>query len=420
MTNLKTYQAESMSDALAEVKRDLGRDAVILHTRSIRKSRFLGLLRRKSMWEITAAPNVNVIPRSPGRPRDVVDEGRYLPTEPPHDGRDLLLDNSDSGAFPAEDVAGPATVDRPIASDAPRDTRQPMGGQITQIHDMLQTLLDSGLNDIHGKLPAPLQEFHDDLCCREVDERIATDLITRLRMELTGQQLSDRQAMRQRLVDLIAARIPCAPEPQDQPQQNMRSRTIALIGPTGVGKTTTIAKLAANMKLKEKKRVGLITIDTYRIAAVDQLKTYAEIIEVPLRTAATAQEMHQAIYAMRGLDTILIDTVGRSQNDQLRLNQLRSFLAVAEPDEVHLVLAATANRRCAANVVARFRPLGVNRLIVTKLDEAEACGMVLNIASDGKAPLSYVSSGQEVPDDIAPADAGDLARRVMGGFDHDA
>jgi flagellar biosynthesis protein FlhF len=267
--------------------------------------------------------------------------------------------------------------------------------------------------------PPALQEFHDRLCGQDVDEPIATKLITDLTLNLTGQELADRPAVCARLAELIAAQIPCVPAPAEA-AGCLRGRVIALVGPTGVGKTTTIAKLAANMKLKEGKKVGLVTIDTYRIAAVDQLRTYAEIIEVPLRTVLTPQEMGRAMYAMRGLDAILIDTVGRSQNDRLRLNQLRGFLQAAEADEVHLVVAATANRRCAAKVVRQFRPLGVSHLIVTKLDEAEGCGIVLNVARDGKAPLSFISTGQEVPDDIAAADPHDLARRIVGDDDHAA
>jgi len=148
---------------------------------------------------------------------------------------------------------------------------------------------------------------------------------------------------------------------------------------------------------------------------VDQLNTSAEILEVPLKTVMTPQEMTQALYAMRSLDIILIDTVGRSQNDQLRLNQLRSFLDAAQADEIHLVVAATSNRRCAEKVVSRFSPLGANRVIVTKLDEVDGCGMVLNIAESGKVQLSYVSTGQEVPDDISHADPHDLASRILGG-----
>jgi flagellar biosynthesis protein FlhF len=190
---------------------------------------------------------------------------------------------------------------------------------------------------------------------------------------------------------------------------------VALVGPTGVGKTTTIAKIAANCRLRGNKRVGLVTIDTYRIAAVDQLRTYAEIIGLPLRAVLSTAELKQAIAAMSDLDVILIDTAGRSQNDQMRLSQLRSFIDAADADEVHLVLSAAANPRVAQAALERFGPLGANRITVTKLDEAASFGMILNVSSASEAPVAYVTTGQDVPEDIAPADPVALARLIAQG-----
>jgi len=389
--NSKTYQALSMSEALAEVKRDLGRDAVILHTRTVRKGKWFSFRRRRPMWEVTAAPNVNVVSRPHGRRPQ-----RATPQSGPPEA-------PEKAAGPAENAPLQAA-----ATDSP--------GKLDRISQMLEALVSGRAGHDRIELPAPLQELHEHLRDQDVSEPITTELINELRMAMTGQELGDRRAVRARLAQLIAARIPTAAPASGG--KNARGRVVVLIGPTGVGKTTTIAKLAANLKLKDGKRVGLITIDTYRIAAVDQLRTYAEIIDIPLRTVLSTKEMGQAIYAMRGMDAILIDTVGRSQNDRLRLNELRGFLTAAEADEVHLVVSATANRRCAASVVARFRPLGANRLIVTKLDEAEAFGTIVNVCTDSKLPLSYVSTGQEVPDDISVADAGQLAARIVGGSNH--
>jgi len=403
--NLKTYRAASMAEALEDVKRDLGREAVILHTRSVRIGRLLGLLGWRHVWEVTAAPNVNVVPRGGA-------EGQYV------------TETSPSPASPEESGPGEGKQTIAVASPAqapPGESRaiDTQEEQLSQIRSMLASLVAGKATGGEPGLPLALEQFHDHLRNQDVDEPIATELITDLKLNLTGQELANRRAVAARLAELVATRIPCVPAPAEA-GGTLRGRVMVLVGPTGVGKTTTIAKLAANMKLKEGKKVGLVTIDTYRIAAVDQLRTYAEIIDVPLRTVLTPQEMSQAMYAMRGLDAILIDTVGRSQNDQLRLNQLRGFLEAAEADEVHLVVAATANRRCAANVVRQFRPLGVTHLIVTKLDEAEGCGIVLNAARDGKAPLSFISTGQEVPDDIVAADPHELACRIVGDPDHAA
>jgi len=410
----KTYEATTMSDALADVKRELGRDAVILHTRSVRKGGVLGLFGGRSVWEVTAAPNVNVL----SRPL----QGEYVPVAVDDGDRDEPFSDVDADLFEPDYAGQDLIADHEAHSadepDGETGANEVIVEQLTDIRDMLNTLMASRTDPDAPKLPAALHEMHNRLCDEEVAERTATDLITELRMALTGEELVDRPLVRTRLAEMIAERIPRAPEPVRAP--DTRARVVALIGPTGVGKTTTVVKLAANMKLKKNLRVGLVTIDTYRIAAVDQLKTYAEIIEVPLRTVLTPQEMHQAIYAMRSMDMILIDTVGRSQNDRLRLNQLRSFLTAADADEVHLVVAATANRRCVSNVLTQFCPLGANRVIVTKLDEAEAYGMVLNVTESCKLPLSYISAGQEVPDDIDRANPHELAKLIVGGTGHAA
>ena len=405
-----------MSEALADVKHELGRDAVILHTRSFRKGGLLGLFGGSPMWEVTAAPNVNVL----RRPLD----GYYAPVTSDDIGDiggDEGFCDADADLFEPQ-FSGFETHPAPSSETSPAvavdEKSEVIVEQLTDIRDMLSSLMAARASAEGPKLPAVLHTLHSRLCDGEVAEKTATSLITELRMGLTGDELADGDLVRMKLAELIAGRIHQAPEPRRS--QCTGARVIALIGPTGVGKTTTVAKLAANMKLKSGLEVGLITIDTYRIAAVDQLKTYAEIIELPFHTVLTPQEMHQAIYAMRGVDIILIDTVGRSQNDRLRLNHLRSFLAAADADEVHLVVAATANRRCVSNVLTRFCPLGANRVIVTKLDEAEAYGMVLNVAEACHLPLSYVSAGQEVPDDIDRANPDELARLIVGGSAHGA
>ena len=391
--NPRTYQAETMAEALAEVKRDLGRDAVILNTRNFRKGGLLGLGGR-SLWEVTATPNGNV-PRR-------VSRGRYV---------------SDAEVAEKRKAETKLTVkSEPAATSAPKtkDVAAPDGlsRQVGEIRDMVQTLLSRRGRAGAPDVPTPLAECHADLLRRDVDEPIATEMIKQLGCELTKQQLADKRLLRKKLAELIEARIPVAP-PASGTRKGVRPNVMAMIGPTGVGKTTTIAKLAANFKLRDNKRVGLITVDTYRIAAVDQLRTYAEIIEVPLRAILTASELHQAIQGMRDFDVILVDTAGRSQNDEARLGQLRDLLAAAEADEVHLVVAATANRACAKSTLDRFALLGANRIIVSKVDEAETFGMILGLART-KVALSYVTTGQDVPDDIAPAEAKSLAQWILG------
>ena len=400
---LKTYQAVSMSEALAQVKRELGRDAVIVHTRNFRKGRLLGLFGGRSMWEVTASANVNVPPRP---------MGRYVPAE------DEAIEALEKASMRVETPALPTGLAGAAAMALPTGSvdanLQPVSAQMGEIRRLVEALLSMQAGEHGGEMPVELKSLRQQLIHQEVIEEVADEMVRELCLQLNGRQLADAELVRGKLIDMMASRVRTV-DHAAQPVPQGRAKVAAFIGPTGVGKTTTIAKLAANFKIREGKKVGMITIDTYRIAAVDQLKIYAEIIDVPLQVVLTAGELRQAIDSMRDYDILLIDTAGRSQHDRLRLNQLLTFLKAAQPDEVHLVMAATANRSSIVSTLERFMQLGVNRIVMTKLDEATAFGAVLNVAAIGKLPISYVTTGQDVPDDIHPADPGRLARCIMEG-----
>ena len=198
---------------------------------------------------------------------------------------------------------------------------------------------------------------------------------------------------------------------------------VALVGPTGVGKTTTIAKLAGRLSLVDKKKVGLITIDTYRIGAIEQLKTYAEIMNIPFRVVITIKEMGEAIEAMEDCDVILIDTTGRSSKNTMQISELRAFIEKAEPDYVNMVISATTKNRDIKTILNGYSHLEYDGVIVTKLDETTVYGSIYNIAKRSnkpvnfittQAPLSYMTFGQNVPDDIKVPSKEELARFILG------
>ena len=418
---LKTYQACSMADALAAVKRDLGRDAVILHTRSFRKGGLLGFGGRQ-MWEITASQNVNV-PARPVRPA-----GRATAPAARRPAGPVAVIDGPTIMPQAE----PAEADAPAAPVATAALAQQVGRLTGMVERLLRRQEEGQPNPDSPPVPEELFEVYLNLIQQEVAEDIARDLIARVRAELTGDQLGDRALIMAKLQSFIASMIPtsltaagapaagwtspgAARSAESSAPAGGRPRVIALIGPTGVGKTTTIAKLAANLKLRQHRRVGLITIDTYRIAAVEQLRTYAQIIHVPLRVVMTPEELTAAIAEMADRDVVLIDTAGRSPGNAERLDELKAFLAAAAADEVHLVLATTAHQKNLQSAMERFGALGVDRLILTKLDEAVSFGMILNIVRHMDAALSFVTTGQDVPDDIEVGEGRRLAELIVGG-----
>ncbi len=452
--NSKTYQAESMAEALAHVKRDLGRDAVILQTRNFRKGGLLGLFGGHAMWEVTATPNMNVPRRmsndsqvsaqaaaalaashvgssSQSSPRF---EQAVATLERPADLPEPTPASSEApspmpapapmsapapamktipAAMPAEQSKAASPVPTAFVPPSPQAgiSQESLEQQVTEIRDMVESLLTRQGRTAGPDVPAGLGDLYSQMVARDIEPELAGELLRQLRGRIGQEDLRDPYKMRRAMIDLIAEQIPVVE--QDLSRTEARPRVITMIGPTGVGKTTTIAKMAANFKLQQGKRVGLITVDTYRIAAVDQLRTYAEIIEVPLRAVLTAGELHQAIHSMNDMDVVLIDTAGRSQNDQVRLSQLRGFLTAAKADEVHLVVSATAKPACLRTTLERFCPLGASRIILSKVDESETFGMILHIAR-AKLPMSYVTTGQDVPDDIDAAEARKLAQWIVG------
>ncbi len=186
-------------------------------------------------------------------------------------------------------------------------------------------------------------------------------------------------------------------------------KVAVLIGPTGVGKTTTVAKLAAQYHFKKERNVGLITIDAYRIAAVEQLKTYAQIMSIPLKVALTPEQLWKCIDDYGDMDVILVDTPGRSHLNMREVRAIEEFLEAAQPADTHLLISASTKDNDAHTVLETFAPDYVQKYIFTKLDETSSFGVILNLCSKLKKPISYFTMGQNVPDDIRMADLEYLA-----------
>jgi len=390
---LKTFQASSMPLALAQVKRELGADAVILGTRAYRTSGLLGFGRR-NVVEITATVDREILDR-------VVQ--RKLP-----------------GAAVSAPI-GPAPMDARVrktygqlvaearqqaVSVSAAELRQELNG----LKDVVQGLVRETRSQKTPDVPPDLFDMYVALLSNEVAEELARDLVRRICAELPESQWRSATRVRECLVRYVASRIEVAGPTQ---LEGPTPRVIAFIGPTGVGKTTTIAKLAAQFKLRQGHSVGLVTIDTYRIAAVDQLRTYADIIDVPLKVVLTPRELRRAVDEFGAMDFILIDTAGRGQRDALKMNELRQFLDVVRPGETHLVVSSATSPRTVEAVIDKFGEFKIDRIILTKLDEAVGFGIVLTVLERARQKLSYVTVGQDVPNDIEPGDPRKLAELIV-------
>ena len=244
----------------------------------------------------------------------------------------------------------------------------------------------------------------------DVEERIAKKLVEGIHYQLKGDEYNDLKRILDILLKKIASIIKVVAE-SDVPRSG--PKLIAMIGPTGVGKTTSIAKLATNNKLMYRKKVGIISIDTFRIAAVEQLRTFANIAEIPLRVVYNADEIISAVSEMKDMELIYIDATGRSQKDKNRLQDIKKFLEAVRIDEVHLVMSLTSKLKDMLDITDKFGIIPFNRLLFTKLDETTNLGSVLSIITKTKKPLSYLSIGQNVPDDIEKVNPDKLARMIV-------
>ena len=390
-----------MADALQQVKTALGRDAVILHTRTFQRRQWLGL-RRREVVEITAGSGLAV-------------------------GRRRAQPVTRSGPRPAPPAPTAIETRRlaPQAAGYLENTRRLMespavgnvlirelSNEMTSLKQLVKEVVDASRKQQCPGVPEELFDYYRQLIENQVASELAGEIMQTLQREIRPEHLASQPFVHEKIAEQVEKYLPVA-GPIERTKA-IGPHVVALIGPTGVGKTTTIAKLAANLKLREKHRVGLITIDTYRIAAIDQLKRYADIIGSPLRVVNTPPELREAIDAMQDYEYILIDTAGRSPNDTLKINELRSFLTAAGPDEVHLVLASTANQSSVELAVSRFGDVGVDKVIFTKLDEAAHVGVVLNVVRKINKGLSYVTTGQDVPDDIEVGRGRRLAQMILG------
>lgn len=383
--NIKTYRASSIQEALALVRRDLGPEAVVLHTREVREGGLLRWFRGNQQIEVVASTGVNVPTRLPPR--------------------NTLL--SGSSGLEERPVVMTARFNHDYRSQFRNELKQ----QPEHLRSMVEELCRGTVHRPGEEMSNDLFQVFADLIENQVSEDIAQELIERVRYSSEGECLGDSQQIKDRIVQVVENEISVSGSISTAAGSR---RLVALVGPTGVGKTTTIAKLAANFRLREKKRVGLITVDTYRIAAVEQLRSYADIMDLPMEVVSTPQEMRAASANLADLDLVLLDTAGRSPRDEVRIQELKSMLSEVEIDEIHLVLSCVAGPKNLASTVAKFQGVGVSSLILTKLDEAISFGNLLSLLKGCRLPLSYLTDGQNVPDDICVADQTRLARLVVG------
>jgi flagellar biosynthesis protein FlhF len=423
---VKVFTASSMQEAMSQVKSQLGIDAVILHTRRFHKGGILGYM-GKEMIEVTAAvedkPVTISMPKLPPvMPEVIVPQNIVKQYE--NAGSKLPASSILSTSEASDEVSGKnkddfdknevkqeienTTKAKAIKENESSTEKDDKILKLQQELDSMKKMLEQVINAVPQNKVETMSLF-DALTENEVDSKIAEEIVTNILDEavLNNKDLPET-------VDFLADYFEQAIRPARGIDIGVdKTKIVALIGATGVGKTTTIAKIAANFVLDKACSVALITADTYRISAVEQLKTYSDIIGVPLEIVYSPNELKLAIDKHRDKQLILIDTAGRSQHNEFQLEELRCLLSVVPDIEKHLVLSATTKYKDAVDILRKFSLCEPDKVLFTKVDETSTVGAIINLVYQYPITLSYITNGQSVPDDIVVADSKELAKLLL-------
>jgi len=259
------------------------------------------------------------------------------------------------------------------------------------------------------KVEPQIDELFRLLEQRDVNKSLVKSIVAQLNKY---KNILDNKNFNDYIISIISSLIPTA---AFEVNKGKGPVIISLVGPTGVGKTTCIAKLAVISKILHNLDIGLISIDTYRLGAMDQLKIFSEISNIDFHVAYEPSDLVRHVKRMKKKDVIFIDTVGRSQNNAKLLHSIKDFLSAVKVDETYLVLSSTVAIKNMVDVARKFRVLNYNGFVFTKLDEAVSFGNILNVANSFKVPVKYLTNGQVIPDDIIAADPDFIARMIYTG-----
>ena len=374
---VKKYVVKNMNEAMAKIRNELGKDAIIVSQRKVRKEGIKGYFTPK-MIEVTAALDRYNKDNEKKQSMDSIkaliynkqeEQKRALISEKRIDKKDKIIENTDSAN---ENI-------------------------IKEVIEMKNMIKELQSNRMETKDENDIDSFIDSLdISKESKKRIIEEI---LKID------SDNDIEEKFKISLEKI----IPEYEDKER-----KIEILIGPTGVGKTTTIAKLAGRKALLEKKKVGLITIDTYRIGAVEQLKTYSEIMNIPFKVVYSIKEMDEALEELKDCDSIFIDTTGRSAKNTMQISELRAYINKIPNKLIHLVISSTIKNKDIKVILQGYGVIDFDSIIVTKLDETSNYEILIDALIDGNKPISYMTLGQSVPDDIKKVSKNFIIDLIVG------
>ena len=389
---IKKYEAVDMQEAIKLIKSDLGPDAVILSTREIRRGNGIFGMFSRQVVEVVAA-------------RDYTEKVKDR-VSAAYQAQVSVKDNVASEEFLKAEV----NKIRADSAGTPVELRE-VRTEIGVLKSYVQELLRSGENEQLKGLSDHLVFFYRKLLSGGIDITLSGRIVRILDARLTEEQKNNFEQINRLGYELIQKQIKVS-----GPVYNIEKgqKLAVFVGPTGVGKTTTIAKIAARYTLVDKKKVALVTFDTYRIGAIEQLKIYAKILGVPVDVVLTPEELPKAVEKRKDADIILIDTAGRNHKDSEYIKEIKEMWTQKLKLDCYLVLSSTSSDGVLADILNQFKEIPVDALLFTKLDETDKFGTMFNAMIKAQKPLSYLTTGQRVPEDIELAAPERLSRLILG------
>ena len=449
---IRKFEGRAEKDVIEQVKQELGLDALILNIKTTKPKGVFAFMRKPSV-EVTAAyddkkdekkrrPPSLARPISEAPPKPVPDASRAQGVPPPKawgeepTPQEVAQKLETVLAMAAgQDIAAAPPRLSPPAAPAAASKRQAVEAEAKKEKERIrlleaelrstESLLEATLKKLavaqHSRASVPrrydnnvLQVFYTTLVEQGVREDIAVELLEDI-PDLEQYEEADIGAV----VGVVYARIIKMLQRADSIDMEAASTgkpaVITFIGPTGVGKTTTIAKLSSLFILRQGKKVGLITADTYRIAAVEQLKTYSEILSVPIITAYNKQDIAEAVKKLsRECEVIIIDTAGRSHKHKENIEELRELLSSVNDSNKYLALSTTTKSEDILSIIELYSQVTSFDLVFTKLDETTSLGSILNACHLMGCKAAYITNGQSVPEDIEPMQPEKIAKALLG------
>lgn len=429
-------RARTLAEAWRQVRRQFGPEALVINTSEVREGGLFGLFSRK-MIEVTASVPADALAAQVRTPtsaaRHYAESTRVPPAARPTETVEyferLVRDaqqrmNASARTTAPEEALNSAPAPRGVsggtaqAATAPvvpfprQEQQQPAAAlqrEVQEIREMMEVLYAESPG---AGLPSEFAPHYRTLIERGVSRKVAAVLIGAVVKNCDLAIMRDKRVFAERLHTEIRKIVHGT---GGLAVQAGECRVVALCGATGVGKTTNLAKLAAYFSVRERARVALITSDTYRVAAAEQLRVYANIIGLPMKVAHTEADMEEGLREFSGHDLILIDTAGGSQFNLEQINELKGCLRAARPHETMLVMSASTPLADMRNIVANFNCCKPTSVLFTKLDETRQYGAMLSVLAESGLPMSYLSTGQNVPDDICLASPAIMANLILEG-----